>query len=144
MQSIITGVDLATSPEKVWEVLTGFVDYPAWNPYLRKIEGSLGEGQTLQVTLQPERGAARMFERRVVSVIPGEELAWESKILSPWFFRGHHIFRVRAVDDNTTHFENIEHFSGLLVPLVWRWVHPKIRSRFEAMNGALQDVLLRG
>jgi len=141
MRSIITTIDIDASPAKAWEVLTHFANYPDWNPYLLSIQGNLAPGETLQVTLQPESGAARTFNRRVDSVIQGSEFSWRSKLLSPFFFQGHHLFKVIPRDTGGVRFENIEHFSGILIPLLWPLISAKIQSRFEAMNTAFKKVL---
>ena len=143
MRSIITTIDLDISPAKAWEVLTQFENYPAWNPYLRSIEGTLAVGETLRVTLQPEKGNARTFDRRVSSVVEGSEFSWRSQLLSPFFFQGHHFFRIIPLENGGTRLENLEHFGGILVPLFWPLINQKIKSRFEAMNTAFDEFLGR-
>jgi hypothetical protein len=39
MKEIITEIIIDTKPEKVLEVLTGFENYPTWNPLIQKISG---------------------------------------------------------------------------------------------------------
>ena len=34
MKEIITETIVDTKPEKVWEVLTDFENYPTWNPFI--------------------------------------------------------------------------------------------------------------
>ena len=42
MIRIETSVSLASSPERVWEVLTDFAAFPDWNPLVLRVEGEPG------------------------------------------------------------------------------------------------------
>jgi len=39
MKEIKTEIIINTKPEKVWEVLTDFENYPTWNPFIQNIFG---------------------------------------------------------------------------------------------------------
>ncbi len=39
MRVIETWVDISASAERIWDVLTHFDDYPAWNPFITNIVG---------------------------------------------------------------------------------------------------------
>ena len=58
MKELSTEIEFDGTPDEVWEVLTDFAAYPAWNPFLPRIEGELRPGARLSVRFQPvdERG----------------------------------------------------------------------------------------
>ena len=35
MHQIVTQMDIAASPERVWSILMDFPAYPQWNPFIR-------------------------------------------------------------------------------------------------------------
>ena len=39
MKEIKTEIIIDSKPEKVWEVLTDFENYPTWNPFIQNISG---------------------------------------------------------------------------------------------------------
>jgi hypothetical protein len=47
---VSTKIDIAASPQAVWEVLTDFAAYPDRNPFMRRIEGSLGSAPSSSCT----------------------------------------------------------------------------------------------
>jgi uncharacterized protein YndB with AHSA1/START domain len=44
-----TECEIAATPERVWELLTNAPGYPAWNPAVRAIDGSIAHGQRIKV-----------------------------------------------------------------------------------------------
>ncbi len=61
-----TEIEIAASPERVWQALLDFARYPEWNPYVKAVEGKLGVGERLTLTLTPADGSER---RQVVTVV---------------------------------------------------------------------------
>jgi len=41
MKKIETEIIINTTPERVWEILIDFENYPNWNPFIRAIVGDL-------------------------------------------------------------------------------------------------------
>jgi len=39
MKGISSEIEISTSAEKVWQVLTDFDSFPEWNPFIKMIEG---------------------------------------------------------------------------------------------------------
>ena len=141
MRTISTSVQIDVPLADAWAFLSNFKRYPEWNPYLRRVCGELRSGATISVDLQPEKGPVRTFQREVMDVVDGSHFSWRSQILSPWVFQGYHTFRVSECGSAATLFENLEEFSGFLVPLMWPFVSQSIQGRFEAMNNEMKRVL---
>jgi uncharacterized protein YndB with AHSA1/START domain len=53
MRELTAEIEIAASPDRVWEVLTDLDAYPAWNPFIRRASGELREGARLEVVIQP-------------------------------------------------------------------------------------------
>ena len=43
-------IEIQSTPERVWEVLTDFDKYPEWNPLLCRAEGKLIVGEKVSLT----------------------------------------------------------------------------------------------
>ena len=141
MKEIITTIDIAASPERVWRVLTDFASYPKWNPFLRGIHGNLEEGARLRVRMRMRRGGrARIISPTVSKVIPAAELRWRGKLFITGLFDSEHMFIIVPQGLEGTRFIQRKRFSGLLVPLSMPFITRKTYRSFEAMNHALKKV----
>jgi hypothetical protein len=131
-------IEIHATADRVWDILTDFAAYPAWNPFVRSIEGAKIPGSTLKITVQPEGGTGMSFEPRLLSFAPGKELRWRGKAWLPGIFDGEHYFQLDA-NPTAVRFTQGETFSGLLVPLLFRGAMRTGTERgFQAMNRALK------
>ena len=129
---------IQASPERVWDVLTDFAAYPEWNPFIPRITGSLETGSRLDVQLQPPGSRGVRMRPTVQAAEPPRELRWLGHLGIPGLFDGEHRFRIEAVGTDWVRFVQEERFTGLLAPLVLRFVERGTRQGFEAMNQALK------
>jgi hypothetical protein len=102
-------VDIAATPDQVWEVLVDFASYGEWSNF-RSIEGDAREGARLTI-----RMPGMTFRPTVTAASPRERLEWSAKIVSPRFFLGQHRFTLTPANDGTTRVTNSETFSGVSV-----------------------------
>ena len=132
-----TDIDIDAPPARVWDVLTDFAAYPAWNPFIRRVGGILAPRCRLLVRIEPPGGRAMTFRPVVLRVEPERELAWRGRTFIPRLFDGTHVFRLepRGAGVRFTHAET---FHGLLVPLLRRSLETMTRQGFESMNRALK------
>ena len=138
MPTIKTAVDVAASPEMVWRVLTYFPDYPKWNPFLVSIQGSLSPGQRLKIQARLPQGHEYKFSPRVVKVIPATELRWRRLWLIEGVFDRELAFLIVPNGVKGVRFIQREHFSGILAPLIMRFISEKTHKAFNLMNLALK------
>ena len=129
---------IQANPERVWDVLTDFAAYPEWNPFIPRITGSLETGSRLDVQLQPTGGRGVRMRPTVQAAEPPRELRWLGHLGIPGLFDGEHRFRIEAVGTDRVRFVQEERFSGLLAPLVLRFLERGTRQGFEAMNRAIK------
>lgn len=140
MPTIKTAIDIASSAEMVWRVLTDFPSYPKWNPFIRSVQGNPAPGQGLKIRIRLPRGRTYKFSPRVVKAIPATELRWCGKMLIEGLFDGEHAFIIVPNGIKGVRFIHREHFSGLLVPLILPFIGEKTRRGFDLMNLALKKV----
>ena len=139
MLRLETSIEIHASRDRVWGILTDFAAYPAWNPFIRSIQGAHVAGATLNVTVQPVGGAAMAFKPRLLRFVPGKELRWKGQVLFPGIFDGEHYFEIDEVNPGTVRFTQGELFSGILVPLLFRGATRKgTEQGFVAMCQALE------
>lgn len=137
MKSIRTDIPIDAPPETVWQVLTDFSRYPEWNPFIPTAQGTVREGETITVRIEPPGGQGMTFRPRLQRVDPNRELRWLGRLLLPKLFDGEHVFELHPREGGTR-FVHRETFSGLLVPLLWGSMKDPTRRGFEAMNEALK------
>lgn len=143
MKSIRTDIHIDAPPERVWQILTDFVRYPAWNPLIPRAEGEVREGARLTVRIELPDGPRMTIRPTLLRVEPGRALGWKGRLFVPKLFDGEHLFELHAANGGTR-FVHREHFSGLLVPLVWGTMEAPTRQGFVAMNEALKQEAERG
>lgn len=135
---ITAATEIDATPERVWAVLTDTAAYPTWNPFLRRLEGSLEVGRTLTVEFRPREDAEpRTMTPRVVDVEPGRRFAWLGRIAVPGVLDGRHTFTVEPTPGGGSRFVQHERLSGLLVPFFRRLLTVDTPRGFAAMNDAL-------
>ena len=48
-KEILTTIDIETSADRVWQILTDFAAFPQWNPFIRRATGNLQVGAVLTI-----------------------------------------------------------------------------------------------
>ncbi len=134
-RTIKTEIEIAAPPAVVWEVLTDFSAYAAWNPFITHIEGACKVGNTIDV-----RAGDMKFSPKVLVFEPQKEFRWIGKFLFKGLFDGEHSFRIIDHHDGTVTFKHEEHFSGLLVGLFAKKLKNETLVGFEQMNHKLKEV----
>jgi len=101
------GVEIAASPEVVWDVLTKFADWPAWNPEVKSMsfEGPVEPGAEFRWKSGPGT-----IVSTVEQVEPPRFIRWRGRTLS---IKAIHEWRFESSGDRTR-VETEESFSGLL------------------------------
>ena len=66
-------VEISASPETVWALLTDLESYPEWNPYSRRVEGTLEVGEVVRVEVR-HRGVRDAFVQMACHLDASEKL----------------------------------------------------------------------
>ena len=146
MPAIETGIEIAAPPWRVWRLLTDFDTYPAWNPFLTRIQGRPEQGARLRVRVEPPGRSGLVLTPRVVAVETGRELRWRGRLLVlPGLLDAEHAFRLDwLAGGDATRLRHAARFSGLLAPLAGAaGVLEAARRGSEAMEAALKAMAER-
>ena len=129
--------EIFAPPERIWAILTDFDRYPDWNPYLSRVEGELGVGNTLLVSAGSTEGKSWRFKPKVTILDPGRELRWQGHLFARGLFSGEQFFLLRALDDGRTRLVHGGIFAGLLLKYMGSFLTDTARG-FVGMNQALK------
>jgi len=138
LKEIRTEIYIKASPEKVWEVLTDFNNFPQWNPFIRQINGDPKVGTKLKIHLHTSSGKSRTYRPTVTKVEPNRELRWSGKSFIPGMFNGERIFSIE-LKTNHVRFVHREIFTGLGVALAGDRLDKDMYQSFEKMNDAFKE-----
>jgi len=131
-------IEIASTAERLWSILTDLPAYPAWNPFIRSISGHIAKGQRLAVSIQPAGGKAMSFRPTILLAAPNSELRWLGHFIVPGIFDGEHYFKIAAIGPGQVRFTQGERFSGLLVGMLKASLDRGTKAAFVAMNAALK------
>ena len=132
--SVQTRIEINAPAKDVRAVLYDFADYPKWNPFIVKVDGSVAEGSQVYVTVRPV-GKSEISGNTVVTLMEDDRLSWRGSLAIPGLFSGKHDFIIEEVGPAKTVFHNNEKMSGLVIPF---YDFKPTEAGFEAMNEALK------
>ena len=131
-----TEIVIDAPADRVWDVLVDFADYPQWNPFITRIEGTPETGARLTADLDGD--LAMTITPTILHVEPARELRWLGRLWIPGLLDGEHRFQLEELEPGRTRLVHAEEFRGLLIPLVWPWMADSTEAGFRAMNEALR------
>ncbi len=100
MPAIETGTDIAAPPWRVWRLLTDFDAYPAWNPFLTRVQGRPEPGARLRVRVEAPGRSALVLTPRVAVLETGRALHWRGRLLFlPGLLDAEHAFHLKWLAD---------------------------------------------
>ena len=132
-------IEIRATPERIWAVLTGFAEYPSWNPFIRSVRGNTVEGQRITVDLRPSGTTGMKIHPVLLNVSPNRELRWVGHFFVQGLFDGEHVFEIKPLGDALCLFIQHEYFSGLLLPLLENMLKKDTARGFAEMNEALRS-----
>lgn len=117
MKTFTATTNIEASPDTIWQILTDAANYPVWDPWTIRIEGTIALGQTLKAysKLDPKRA----FPAKVTEFLPGQQMVWSGG-MPLGLFKGVRTFSLHPKDDGSIEFTLKEAFSGPLLPLFAR------------------------
>lgn len=129
VKQLKTSITIHAKKEKVWKILMDFENYPKWNPFIKSITGETKAGKQLEVKIQN-----MTFKPIILSHVENEEFIWKGHLFFKGLFDGEHKFKLLENKDGTTHFEQSEKFTGILVKLFENNLDKNTKDGFEKMN----------
>lgn len=135
---LFAAVEIAADAGAVWRILAGFTHYPAWNPFLVRVDGEARSGGRIAARVRLPRGPGMFFAARVLVAEPGRELRWSGGLPLPGLFEGEHRFLIEPAGPGQVRLEQSEDYAGALVRAMRPWLDGDVLRGFEAMNHALK------
>lgn len=137
MKEIRTEIEIDAPAARVWDILTDFSQYPAWNPLVPEASGDLRVGERLNIVVVS--GRTMRFRPVVVAFDPPRALRWRGVMAHSLLFAGEHWFSIEPRSPDRVRLLHGEVFTGLLVPLLASTLDRDARPSFERMNRALKE-----
>lgn len=108
-------IDIKADSSIIWALLTNASDYPRWNSTIISIDGSIAEGEKIQLksTLDPKR----TFKLKVKEFEPGKKLVWGDAM-------GKRVFTLKSNKNGITTFSMSEKIGGPVFPLFAKMIPP--------------------
>ncbi|MGC4058502.1 MAG: SRPBCC domain-containing protein [Chitinophagaceae bacterium] len=137
-RQIQTEIIINASAATVWDILTDFPAYPAWNPFIVRIDGRAEAGTVLRNTML-NGGKEYVFQPRITRCEPLKHFAWLGSLFVKGIFDGRHYFEIEALSENSVKLTQEESFSGMLSSMILRRIGDDTRNNFIRMNQALKQ-----
>jgi hypothetical protein len=134
MRTFAATIPIRASAAAIWAILTDASRYPAWNPTVTGLEGTIALGS--RIVLRARLDPKRAFRLTVSKLVPPYSMVWRGG-LPLGLFTGERTFTLTPAGDGTTTFAMRESFSGPLAPLISR-VLPDLQPEFDAFADALK------
>jgi len=131
-------IDIDAPARIVWEILTDLPAYPEWNPFVRELVGPLALGERLRARFAPPGQREIRARVRVTELATEQRLEWSGHALLPGLCDGSHRFTLHPRPDGGVHLEDVERFTGLLVPVARSFLD-KAKPGFVAADRALKE-----
>lgn len=132
--SVQTKIEINAPASAVRSVLLRFDDYPRWNPFIVKVEGTVAVGNDVVVTVKPV-GKAELSGKTTILALGPQRVSWRGSLAIPGLFSGEHEFVIEEAGPNRTMFYQNEKMSGLIIPF---FDFKPEQAGFVAMNEALK------
>ena len=136
---VYSSIIINATPEKVWDILMNFEQYPEWNPFITTIFGNPTIGNTIAATICPPGQKPMQFKPTVLQNLKNTEFRWIGTLGIPYLFDGEHVFQLQENNNGTTTLHHFEYFRGVLVPFFKKMLEQNTLQGFEVMNIALKQ-----
>lgn len=140
-----TQVEINAPARDVRAILYDFAEYPKWNPYITKVDGTVAEGNQIFLTVKPA-GEPEITGGVTITAATQDHLSWVGSGLSgiesgsismsiPGILSARHDFIIQELGPDRTLFLNNDRMSGAAVPV---FDLKPIKAGLDAMNEALK------
>ena len=138
MRELFTDIEIKTTPEHLFNILTDFNRFSEWNPFIKKITGEAKEGSIVTVRLEPSGTSGMTFKPIIRRVILNRGFCWLGYFILPGLLNGEHCFEIIPLKNGNVRFIQRESFRGILIPLLWNFFKNSTERGFKDMNRALK------
>ncbi len=121
----------------VWNILMDVEQYPAWNPSIVKVWGTLREGGIIYLHHAPLH---LILPVRIERLHPRSQLVWRGLATFSPIVQGEHYFRLIDMGNGQTELQHGENFSGWLSQILPLSFFSKLRSNYAYHNQKLKII----
>lgn len=141
MQEIITEIEIAASPAKVWAIIIDINKWQDWNPIINASQGVASVGAKLNITMMgKEQGKdGPRYEPVITALEDAKYFRWRAHMLAGFIFTNDKILELEEVEAGTRLLHK-ELFSGLLAPIFCGSMEKGVPSMLNLMNQALKEL----
>ncbi|MCA1814713.1 MAG: SRPBCC domain-containing protein [Halobacteriales archaeon] len=132
---IVTSVDIAAPPERVWQVLTDFPSYPQWNPQITAMKGAMQVGKKFDEHVTSATRGAVVLKPTLLALDAPREIRWGADLVLG-LIKAEHTIRLEALGGKTR-VHNPERHWGPLVGVARKQLEAE-EPGYHAMNQALK------
>ena len=138
MKEYIIQIEINSTKENVWEVITDFKNYPNWNTVL-KIEGndSLKIDTKFEISIHKSEKKEYKFTSIVEKFEENKSFGLSKTFLAKWFSKMTHYFIIESIDEEKTKFKQKWEAQGFISSLFWKQI-TKDFEKFNQMNDELK------
>lgn len=111
----VVAIDIAASPERIWQLLTDASNFVAWNSTIVELTGTIEPGGKIQ--LRSQLAPDRTFKLRVKEFDPPNRLSWGDAM-------GTRTYTLTPLAGGGTQFAMTEIIGGPLFPLFAGMIPP--------------------
>lgn len=138
MLEVYTEINIRSTAETVWQILTTFEDYATWNPFIKKVEGKAQKGNQIEIHIFPPGLKSMRLNPTITELIFCRKLQWQGKFLFPGILDGEHSFIIKELADLSIRLIQKEYYSGLLIPFSKKQLKNNTKQGFNLMNQAIK------
>lgn len=135
-------LEIDASASTVWRLLSELEHYPEWNPYSRRVEGTLREGETVRVEAHL-RDEVRIVDNRVTRVEVNRALCWHSLNWYRFLAQGTRCRFLEPLPNGRVRLRHHEVMEGPLAGLIERLYRARIEEGLRLVDDALKEAAER-
>lgn len=139
MKEIRTEIEISSSSQRAWDILTDFSHYQEWNPTITQIIGEARIGERLKLSLKTNKGKMRIYRPTITRCEVNHELRWKGRSNLPGLLTGERIFRLDETSENRVRLVHSELFSGIAIVLAGDRLSTGVQKSLLGMNIAFKN-----
>ena len=131
-------LEIDASASVVWQLLTDLERYPDWNPYSRRVEGTLRVGEVVRVEAHLH-DEVRLVDNRVTRVEVNRALCWQSLNWYRALAQGTRCRFLEPLRNGRVRLRHHEVMQGPLAGLIERLYRARIEEGLRLVDDALKQ-----
>ena len=138
MREIRTEIEINASQMEVWDILMAFDKWSDWNPTVNQASGTATLGSKVSIIMAGSEGKnGQKYSADITTFEAPRSFRWRAVMMAGFLMTNDRSFELEPAGEGTK-LINTEHFSGLLVSLLWSKLENFVPDSLISMNEALK------